>query len=560
MGNSYFKEASSSLNKFNQKNLWGVSSSLSLLEFFTNDKKLASQLFSAVNPVKLNLFTKAIIHSSSRDYKEPIFDSSTFIKVFNTLGEALPKPNDTEDWNLETKEDLHDKIMSLFVSQQWFQRLEINQRSGILYDLYHNLPLKYESELKERHGKRYVNIPELIEKDLGIKLENYLCIGFILFLFYANKYKKLCKILPQERQKLKSAIQSKHLSRKARGKFLSKFIEINSKRASNFYFTKGQLITQFEFIKALDKKDFNNFLELLSITPKEIGQERVNKRFRKGQISQSLNPLEEQPIIRIDDNYVIPDLRIFIIALTSILTYEISKLFDDFRFREVYGSIQEFYINKVITKRLNGITVIPEQTYQRDGKEFKGPDFTIIENNQLILLESKAKRTKLDSRVYGKSELVLEDLKGPINAIERLGKKKLKDFYKGIPQYAKFQDRLDKTIGKEPIFLCVMEEAIMGLQEYVRNETRRNSDFALTNFDYKYCFMDIFTFTTAVEIANQNKGILFSDVLKNYYENAERLDTSEGTSDMFDGYDFNYDKTLADSTFNELINKLQNQE
>lgn len=558
MGYTDFKKAYSYLNKYNLKNLWGISSALSLLEFYSNDKALKHQLSPVVNPVKLNLFTKAIIHSKSRNYKEPNVDSSTLIKVFNQLGEALPKPDDIENWNIKTKEDLHDTLMSLFVSQQWFQRLEINERAGILYELYHNLPEENEEYLKEQHHNRYAHIPESIEDDLGIKLENYICIGFALFLFYQTKHKQLCKTSPRIRQELKSAINSKYLSKKKRGKFFSSFVNKNTERTSKFYFTIDELSSQFEFIEILDKTDFKNFLNLLSTTPKEIGKIRFKKRFNKGQISQSLNPLEERPIIRIDNEYIIPDIRIFMIALTSILTYEISKLYDDFRFREVYGSIQELYIKKVLSKGLGNATLIPEQTYQRNGTEFKGPDLTILENDQLILLESKAKRTKLDSRVYGRSEFVLSDLERPIRAVKKLKEKKLEDLYKGLPQYSDWQTKLDATKDSEPIFVCVMEEAIMGLQEFVTNEAKRNPNFALSDFGYKYCFMDVFTFTTAVEIVSQNKDLLLSDVLKNYYMKAKRLDSNEGTSDMFDNYDIDYEKSFANQKFVGLINKLQN--
>lgn len=557
MGYLEFKKAHTYLNKYNLKNLWGISSALSLLEFFTNDKALKHQLSPVVNPVKLNLFTKAIIHSKSRNYKEAKVDSSTLIKVFNQLGEALPKPDDIESWDIKTKEDLHDTLMSLFVSQQWFQRLEINERAGILYELYHNLPDKNEEFLKEKHQKRYVHIPELIEEGLGIKLENYICIGFALFLYYQTKHKQLCKTSPQIRQELKSVINSKYLSKKKRGKFFSKFINKNTVKTSKFYFTIDELSSQFEFIEPLDKKDFKNFLRLLSTTPKEIGKIRSKQRFTKGQISQSLNPLEERPVVRIDNEYIIPDIRIFMIALTSILTYEISKLHGDFRFREVYGSIQELYVNKVLSKRLSNVTLIPEQTYQRDGTEFKGPDLTIIENDQLILLESKAKRTKLDSRVYGRSEFVLSDLERPIRAIKKLKEKKLEDLYEGLPQYSDWQTKLDATKDSEPIFVCVMEEAIMGLQEFVTNEAKRNPNFELSDFGYKYCFMDIFTFTMAVEIASQNQDLLLSDVLKNYYMKAKRLDSNEGTSDMFDDYDIDYKKSFANQKFLSLIDKLQ---
>jgi|GEM_PF-3506395 len=558
MGYLDFKKAYTYLNKYNSKNLWGISSALSLLEFFTNDKALKHQLSPVVNPVKLNLFTKAIIHSKSRNYKEAKVDSSTLIKVFNQLGEALPKPDDIESWDIKTKEDLHDTLMSLFVSQQWFQRLEINERAGILYELYYNLPDENEEFLKEKHQNRYVHIPESIEDDLGIKLENYICIGFALFLSYQAKHKQLCKTSPQIRQELKSAIKSKYLSRKKRGKFFSSFVNKNAGRTSKFYFTIDELTSQFEFIETLEKKDFKSFLRLLSTTPKKIGKIRSKKRFTKGQISQSLNPLEERPILRIDNEYVIPDIRIFMIALTSILTYEISKLYDDFRFREVYGSIQELYLKNVLSKRLPNITLIPEQTYHRDGTEFKGPDLTIIENDQLILLESKAKKTKLDSRVYGRSEFVLSDLERPIKAVTKLKEKKLEDLYEGIPQYSDWQTKLDATKDSKPIFVCVMEEAIMGLQEFVTNEAKRNPNFELSDLGYKYCFMDVFTFTKAIEIVSQNKDLLLSDVLKNYYLKAKRLDHNEGTADMFDDYEIDYEKSFANQKFLNLIDKLRN--
>lgn len=558
MGYREFKKAYTYLNKYNLKNLWGISSALSLLEFYTNDNALKHQLSPVVNSVKLNLFTKAIIHSKSRDYKEPKVKSSTLIKVFNQLGEALPKPDDIENWDIKTKEDLHDALMSLFISQQWFQRIEINERAGILYELYHNIPVENEKFLKERHQDRYVHISESIKEDLGIKLENYICIGFALFLFYQAKHKQLCKTLPHIRQELKSAINSKFLSKKKRGKFFSSFVNKNTERTSKFYFTIDELSSQFKFIESLDKKDFNNFLRLLSITPKEVGKIRSKKRFNKGQISQSLNPLEERPILRIGNEYVIPDLRIFMITLTSILTYELSKQYDDLRVREVYGSIQELYINKVLSKRLNNVTLIPEQTYQRDGTEFKGPDLTVIENDQLILIESKAKRTTLDSRVYGRSEFVLSDLERPIKAVKKLKEKKLKDLYKGLPQYSDWQSKLNATKGSEPIFVCVLEEAIMGLQEFVINEAKRNPNFELSDFGDKYCFMDLFTFTKAVEIVSQNKDLLLSDVLKNYYMKAKRLDSNEGTSDMFDDFDIEYEKSYANQKFLNLIDKLRN--
>lgn len=549
----HFREASRLLNKYKLSNLLGVSSALSLLEVYPSENVKSFRINSSLNQVKTNLFAKAIFNSNSREYKSKLLKSKDFIKVFNHLTDSMSKSSLLDEVDLSSKETAHDFIISLAVPQHWFQKSKIDESVGLYNLLYSEIPDKYTQTLKSEPYDT-VNLSSLFEDKFGLNIQIYFLIGLAIIAFYSNVHGKIAKLNSSEAAHLEKTYKSNYLGHVARRDVLVKYLERVSKKYNEFYFTPEALSKDMPYFSTEDVK---KFLEITSAEPKKISSLRLKKEFKRGHISDSLHPLELFPVVNIEDRYIVPDYRIYNIALTQILPFRILEKVNVNEYRQTLGKIQEIYIQEIINDRLPRVQIIPEIEYIRDGTQFKGPDLTLFEGDKAILIESKAKEITLDTRMYAASESLFSDLEGAIKAIVKLKEKKFPDLINKHSAYRKYFQQIDKIKNNPPIFVCIIGESVMGIQELIQNEIKRNSSFELVNFGFKFCFLDIIAFSKAVEIASHNPKVSLYSILCEFYDNSVDIDSTKPLSASFSEHEYDSSKTFLSHSFDRLIIKFR---
>lgn len=153
------------------------------------------------------------------------------------------------------------------------------------------------------------------------------------------------------------------------------------------------------------------------------------------------NPLQSYPIFLInDDEIVIPSSYEYHFRITDGIYYDLfNKFFNQKNpksnlFTEDLGEVFEEYVNT-----LWGTTNkkwMPEFEY---GSGQKFSDFSVLENESLFLIELKAKRLRLPTRVTGSLEELWQDMEtGIVEALIQI-QKKIDDVKKGVHGLDKYK-------------------------------------------------------------------------------------------------------------------------
>ena len=268
-----------------------------------------------------------------------------------------------------------------------------------------------------------------------------------------------------------------------------------------------------------DRTALTRFLELFARTTRELRELRNNEPiYRRGDIARRLSPLERYPVAWLSNTeVVIPNVRYLGRNFADIIHFSLWEEQIPY-YDQVRGGLQELYLQVLLETQLPGVTVIPERPYHRGKQSVRGADLTLIEDDRLILVESKAKRMRAETRLHMLPEELLGDLGGAVEAV-RKSEAKLADLYDGLPELADAQATIDQTKNRDPITVVVIGEEITMMGEVIQQFSKSYPNYPLSGAKGLYCILGIDAFERAVEVAATSQRKL-GDLLEEYIAEA----------------------------------------
>lgn len=268
-----------------------------------------------------------------------------------------------------------------------------------------------------------------------------------------------------------------------------------------------------------DRTALTRFFELFARTTRELRELRSNDSiYRRGDIARRLSPLERYPVVWLSNTeVVVPNVRYLGRNFADIIHFSLweEKIPN---YDQVRGGLQELYLQVLLETQLPSVTVIPERPYPRGKQSVRGADLTLIEDDRLILVESKAKRMRAETRLHMLPEEFLGDLSGAVDAIGK-SEAKIADLYDGIRQFADVQAIIDRTKNRAPITVAVLGEEVTMMGEVIREFEKSYLNHPLAGTKGLYCVLGIDAFERAVEVATST-GRKFGDLLEEYITEA----------------------------------------
>lgn len=158
------------------------SSILSSIEFYSEWPNEYGYLSPFINISNSTMFTRSIIYSKSNYFKKEKILRDELPFLINNLNESTARLEIYEDKSIPNEDKFFLTIASILSSQVWLGSYNLSEKSNLLYALYSIIPKKHEADLKIKHKRNYINIPNTIETDFGIDLESY----FITCLYLIN--------------------------------------------------------------------------------------------------------------------------------------------------------------------------------------------------------------------------------------------------------------------------------------------------------------------------------------------------------------------------------------
>jgi len=230
--------------------------------------------------------------------------------------------------------------------------------------------------------------------------------------------------------------------------------------------------------------------------------------------------LERYPVVWLSSTeVVIPNVRYLGRNFADIIHFSLwEKKIPNYD--QVRGGLQELYLQVLLETQLPNVTVIPERPYHRGKQSVRGADLTLIEDDRLILVESKAKRMRAETRLHMLPEEFLGDLSGAVEAV-RKSEAKIADLYAGIREFADVQAIIDRTKNRAaPITVAVLGEEVTIMGEVIREFEKSNLNHPLAGTKKGlYCILGIDAFDRAVEVATST-GRKLGDLLEEYITEA----------------------------------------
>jgi hypothetical protein len=191
------------------------------------------------------------------------------------------------------------------------------------------------------------------------------------------------------------------------------------------------------------------------------------------------------------------------------------------------------YLHALIERQLPAITIIPEILYRRGKDSVRSSDLTLIEDDRLILVESKAQRIRAETRLEMTPDNLLDNLKGARDAIEK-SERKLRDLYDRLPEFGDVQEIIDRTRDRPPITVAVIGEEIAMMGELLRELAKSYRASEFQGARGIYCILGIDAFERAVEVASSSERKL-GDLLEAYVAEATTVRPDTPPADEFGG-------------------------
>lgn len=553
--NLSFENAVVKMNSLNLTNLWLNSTIFSYIEFFFDKPQNPGLLFPAIHGEYISLFQRAILNSSSKDYKDRYLTSGYYPQIHDNLVNAAYRPYSKNKTNkIENLLDLFSKIGN---SQFRYQQNQLSVRLGRIYAMYYLYPNKYSEWLKEKQTTNYFDQSIMAPKILnGLTQEEFLGILFCVFSLIQARYNETYKVIED--------LYSYIFQEKGQELIKRQFFVIGKIVDSQISTNINPIIFSPEQASIENSKKYTptkvfRFLELLSKTTREL--QTLAKQYPEyniGDLPDQLNPLERYPIVKISrDKYFVPNARFLYDGISNLLHF----VFQDFllrdnldnRFHQQMGYIQEIFLFNLITEKLKDSTVIQEKSYIKGKNRVDGPDLTIIEakTNRLITIESKFKHLRNLTRVSPLPEILHNDLYYLGDLIKKL-EIKTNDLFLGFEEYEQYQREISQTKENLPIFVVIIGEGIEFMSEiFFRGEGYPS----IINLKNSICLMDVENFEELVDYSAQ-ENIALSDLLDEYSRTSRTFDFQKTAAEYLFRDKIDYDQRFSKQYTEQFFKKI----
>ncbi len=555
-----FEIASKKLNPFQLSDIWSINSLFSSIEYFDSLENGFNSFFPILNFEENLMFSKAILASSSREYKDKQFDTKLIPIIFNKLSDATLTSElmeEDKDNNYKLLNFISRKASSQFEQQN----LNIHTQLARSYALYEYFPNKYKKEMQEKHKSNYVNIPEVFNENYGLTIKDYLLIGSLIIFRNQRIYNQYFKI---DNKLTEEIIERRKSNNEAKiiVNSLERIIESTTKLREHLFFVPDDLIIPDKNIIDLEKID--NFFKLVSKTSKELSLLQNKDPYNKGELVYRLCPLQRYPVLKMDeDRYIVPNLRYFITSFTKNIHFILQDLYPANSFNETFGSVFEYYVKEFVQDRLGSTVIIPETRYLKSKNEVDGPDLSIIDkdNDSIILLEVKSKNLRLDTKLSPLSSELLRDLQRMFNALRKLPKK-YKDLINGYKEYNEWQTDINSIVkdDEQNVYtFVIINQGMLFLPEDINYLRKIENAHFLNDFPYKYGIITIENFELAVELSHERKESL-SKLLFLYWESSVKTNIKEHSAEEFNGLSLESEDTYLKKMFETMMEKIEREQ
>jgi hypothetical protein len=518
-------EAANLLSRTNLDDTWALVALLSLVDTLpaTNEERIL--LFPLLNWEKIRMLSSAVLASKALSYKKVDLTPHQFLQAMNYANAAALGDKEI----LEAQGPLKniggsDLFFRFFFArlgnvQIRYQDIRFEDRVGRLIAMFETLPRTHRAKMPLEFWTRADIALAEVHKFLGNPIHLYAVCPFVFSEHSRAVYADVLSFLRAARDQSASKMDlllNLFLSRRKYGSRL--VVTVQMEDHSDLEKIFRDIVPRFMRIFARTTRELRDL----------IHQQEV---YRKGAVSYRLNPLERYPIVWLDKNRVIvPNLRFLFRNFTDILHFALQEAVP--WYDELRGGLQELYLRALIEAKLSGVTIIPERTYKRGKQSVKGPDLILIENDRLILVESKARRFVAETRFTMNPELFVQNLGGAVDAIKALSLKH-SELYQRLPEYEDVQAILDRTRCTEPLFVAVVGDEVSMMGEAVRGLERYDTNFPLREFSHQWDIVGIDGFDRAVELA-ASSGRTLREVIEEHISRSQVIDHDTPAADQFE--------------------------
>jgi hypothetical protein len=406
----------------------------------------------------------------------------------------------------------------------------------------HDIPRRYSLRLERKHGNNYVNIPSLFEDEIGLTVDAYLSVVFAIVMFYMMKYERFIKPSSETEIGILENRKKRTASVRLLYNDLFNFIEWADKCRSEMRFLSKELL--FPDIKQLTQTNIDAFLVSTSRTTHQLKLIQNQPIYQSDESGYSLSPLENYPVVAINtlrsisvktdgsQEYVVPNIPYFIVGVTARLRHHIQRSEPDGRYLQVFGTIQEIYLEELLRFRLPNLKLIPEFRYRRRTNDpCDSPDLTIIDPDKctLIAIESKGKMLGLGTRIHPTAANFLSSLSDVLKAFERLPEKVedlLSENVKVINRNLKNKLSIERSIS-----VVVVNEGIYLFNKIFEYHLRKLPCVPDWTEKLKHYIVDLSTLESYVEQAGTS-GIPLYDILCSHINADQSLDNAQNDSTL----------------------------
>lgn len=509
-------EAASLLSRTNPRNLWSLCAMLSAVEALpkTTDQLL---FFPALNLEKVRLLCEAVIDSRALDYKTQDLTVGQLVEAINYCNQALADPE-----TLHAMEELRtaggpDLALHFFMArlgnvQIRYQDARFHERVGRFVGMFESLPRSHRHKMPAEFWAMADPVLETAQRFLEFQILKLAVCAHVLLEQYEKPFTEVLT-----RYSALPRVNADHCFRALlheRHRFQRHFLVRVDQGA--------------------DRTVLRRFLELFARTTRELRElRRADIAYRRGAISRRLSPLERYPVVWINTSeVVVPNARYLYRNFADIIHFSLWEQQIP-NYNQVRGGLQELYLHALIERQLPAITVIPERPYRRGKDSVRSSDLTLIEDDRLILLESKAQRIRAETRLEMTPDNLLDNLKGARDAIDK-SERKIGDLYDRLPEFGDVQEIIDRTRNRPPIRVAVIGEEIAMMGELLRELAKSYRASELQGARGSYCILGIDALERAVEVASSSESKL-GDLLEAYIAEATIVRPDTPPADEFGG-------------------------
>lgn len=527
----------SRLNGRNLEALLALSSVLSAVEVYGHAHH--DLLFLLLNNEKIRLLADAILISSARSYKEKRLDEEDFRYVFNSLDSALydPRierdiPNFAErDRQLYGATKFFARMANLQIRQQQFH---LTMHAGRAIGMLAFLPERYPSYFPGRLHSAVATFPGVVRQKLGASVLELAFAHRVASLWYGQLNGQVWSLV--NGRALAQGFYATPVHRQA--VVLQAVRGAAEQLAARAWFTAQSL---HEFAGGrLPREAIEAYLSLAARSVRELREMGREAAYQIGPDGWRLSPLERHPIVAREGKggadgreYLIPNVRTHLRSFAEVIHFTLQDALGD-HYNDIRGALQEVYLRRMIEEQLPGAVVVPEQEYRRGKQNVRGPDLTVADarDDMLIVVESKARRTQAETR-FTMEESVFDGNFADVYDALKKSLQKIIDIRAGAGGYAAFAQEVGAA-ARKPICVCVVGEAVYFINDLVRHRAAHDPAHPLYGYPYPFCIMSLDSFEFATAIARQD-GVSLGVVLRSYWDASPINDVSSPRADDFGG-------------------------